>query len=112
MISNLEKILNKCEFSVDFYAVGDIDDSKAGLAISQSLILIGCLQYSIKQSIETMSLMTSVERILQYTNLPKEEPVTSDNSPPTTWPSTGQLCLKNVSMKYNEDDPPVLKVGR
>ncbi|XP_036147821.1 multidrug resistance-associated protein 4 [Monomorium pharaonis] len=88
---------------------GNIEDSKAGLAISQSLILIGCLQYGIKQSTETMSLMTSVERILQYTNLPKEEPVTSDNPPPATWPSIGQLSLKNVSMKYHKDDPPVLK---
>ncbi|XP_036143534.1 multidrug resistance-associated protein 4 isoform X2 [Monomorium pharaonis] len=88
---------------------GDIDDSKAGLAISQSLILTDFLQYSIKQFAETMSLMTSVERILQYTNLPKEEPVSSDNPPPATWPSTGQLSLKNVSMKYNKDDPPVLK---
>ncbi|XP_036142951.1 multidrug resistance-associated protein 4-like isoform X2 [Monomorium pharaonis] len=87
----------------------NIDDSKIGLAISQSLILIGRLQHGIRQITETMSLMTSVERILQYTNLPKEEPVTSDNPPPTTWPPTGQLCLKNVSMKYNEDDPPVLK---
>ncbi|XP_036147849.1 multidrug resistance-associated protein 4 [Monomorium pharaonis] len=88
---------------------GNIEASKAGLAISQSLILIGCLQYSIKQSIETMSLMTSVERILQYTNLPKEEPVTSNDPPPATWPSIGQLSLTNVSMNYHKDDPPVLK---
>lgn len=91
---------------------GNVEDSKAGLAISQSLILIGCLQYGIKQSTETMSLMTSVERILQYTNLPKETPITSNNPPPPTWPSEGQLILKNVNMKYHEDDPPVLKVGK
>lgn len=59
-----------------------------------------------------MALMTSVERILQYTNLPQEESVTSDNPPPPTWPSQGQLILKNVSMKYHTDDPPVLKVGK
>ncbi|KAG5331515.1 MRP4 protein, partial [Acromyrmex charruanus] len=88
---------------------GTVADSQAGLAISQSLILIGCLQYSIKQTTETMSLMTSVERIFQYTNLPKEEPITSDNPPPSTWPSQGQLILKDVNMKYHMDDPPVLK---
>ncbi|KAG5307336.1 MRP4 protein, partial [Acromyrmex insinuator] len=88
---------------------GTILDSQAGLAISQSLILIGCLQYSIKQTTETMSLMTSVERIFQYTNLPKEEPITSENPPPSTWPSEGQLILKDVNMKYHMDDPPVLK---
>ncbi|XP_018350292.1 PREDICTED: probable multidrug resistance-associated protein lethal(2)03659 [Trachymyrmex septentrionalis] len=53
--------------------------------------------------------MISVERILQYMNLPKEEPITSDNPPPPTWPSQGQLILKNVNIKYHMDDPPVLK---
>ncbi|EGI67849.1 Putative multidrug resistance-associated protein lethal(2)03659 [Acromyrmex echinatior] len=53
--------------------------------------------------------MTSVERILQYTNLPKEEPITSDNLPPPIWPSQGQLILKDINMKYHIDDSPVLK---
>lgn len=88
---------------------GNVADSKAGLAISQSLIVIGCLQYGIKQTTETISLMISVERILQYTNLPQEGPMISNNPPPPTWPSQGQLVLKNVSMKYHKDDPPVLK---
>ncbi|XP_036142954.1 multidrug resistance-associated protein 4 isoform X2 [Monomorium pharaonis] len=88
---------------------GNMEDSETGLAISQSLIMIGRLQCGIKQFTETMSLMISVERILQYTNLPQEKSVTSDNPPPSAWPPTGQLCLKNVNMKYNEDDPPVLK---
>ncbi|XP_071557592.1 ATP-binding cassette subfamily C member 4-like isoform X2 [Temnothorax nylanderi] len=86
-----------------------VEDSKVGLAISQSIILIGYWQHGMKQSSETMSLMTSVERLLQYTNLPQEGPITSDNPPPSTWPSQGQLILKNVSMKYHSDDPPVLK---
>ncbi|KAL0104963.1 hypothetical protein PUN28_016536 [Cardiocondyla obscurior] len=86
-----------------------LDDSKAGLAISQSLILIGCLQYGIKQSTETMSLMISVERVLQYTNIPQESQITSDDPPPPTWPSQGRLILKDVSMKYHKDDSPVLK---
>ncbi|XP_011052517.1 PREDICTED: putative ABC transporter C family member 15, partial [Acromyrmex echinatior] len=53
--------------------------------------------------------MTSVERILQYMNLPKKEPITSDNPPSPTWPSQGQLILKDVNMKYHIDDSPVLK---
>ncbi|XP_018392357.1 PREDICTED: multidrug resistance-associated protein 4-like [Cyphomyrmex costatus] len=98
-----------CFSLIPMNETGGIDGSKAGLAISQSLIIICCLQYTIKQFSEAMSLMTSVERILQYTNLPKEESIASDNPPPPTWPSQGQLILKNVNMKYHEDDPPVLK---
>ncbi|KAG5333125.1 L259 protein, partial [Acromyrmex charruanus] len=67
------------------------------------------IRSTIKQFSESLSLMTSVERILQYTNLPKEEPITSDNTPPPTWPSRGQLILKDVNMKYHMDDPPVFK---
>ncbi|EGI62293.1 Multidrug resistance-associated protein 4 [Acromyrmex echinatior] len=58
---------------------------------------------------ESVSLMTSVERILQYMNLPKKEPITSDNPPSPTWPSQEQLILKDVNMKYHIDDSPVLK---
>lgn len=58
-----------------------------------------------------MSLMTSVERILQYTNLPREKLITSHNQPPPSWPSQGQLILKDVNMRYHKDDAPVLKVN-
>ncbi|XP_011705548.1 PREDICTED: multidrug resistance-associated protein 4-like, partial [Wasmannia auropunctata] len=95
--------------SINENAAVSIDGNTSGLAISQSLRLFGILQYGIKMFIETMALMISVERILQYTNLPKEEPVTSDNPPPPTWPSQGRLILKNVNMKYRKDNPLVLK---
>lgn len=55
--------------------------------------------------------MTAVERILQYTNLPTEPIVTSDDPPPPTWPSQGRLTFKNVSMKYDKNNPFVLKVN-
>ncbi|KAG5335593.1 MRP4 protein, partial [Acromyrmex heyeri] len=90
-----------CFFLISMNETGNVAGSKAGLAISQSLILIVCLQYTIKQFSESMSLMTFVEKILQYTNLPKEEPITSNNPPPPSWPSQGQLTLKdnlNVSI--------------
>ncbi|XP_011701011.1 PREDICTED: multidrug resistance-associated protein 4-like, partial [Wasmannia auropunctata] len=98
-----------CFFLIFINKNDSIDGNKSGLAISQSLLLLGSLQYGIRVSVEAMTLMTSVERILQYTNLPKEEPVISDNPPPPTWPSQGQLILKNVNMKYRKDDPLVLK---
>lgn len=88
---------------------GNVSSGDVGLAISQSLILVGGLQFSIKQIAETFSLMTAVERILQYTNLPKEPIVTSDDPLPPTWPSQGRLTFKNVSMKYDKNNPFVLK---
>ncbi|XP_017760874.1 PREDICTED: multidrug resistance-associated protein 4-like [Eufriesea mexicana] len=96
-------------FSSILINTGDVLGGNVGLVISQSLIVIGTLQHGVKQSGEMMSNITSVERILQYTNLPKESPWTSKNPPPEDWPKYGQLILKNLSLKYNKDDPPVLK---
>ncbi|XP_017890581.1 multidrug resistance-associated protein 4-like [Ceratina calcarata] len=80
-----------------------------GLAISQALIIVGTLQHGVKQSGEVLAHITSVERMLQYTDLPKEAPWTSNNPPPADWPKKGQLSLKNVSMTYEANEPPVLK---
>ncbi|XP_035718149.1 multidrug resistance-associated protein 4-like isoform X2 [Vespa mandarinia] len=80
-----------------------------GLAISQALIIISMLQYGIKQSIEVIIQMTSVERIFQYMDLPKEKSLIITNPLPPTWPSQGRLILKNVSMRYSPNEPPVLK---
>lgn len=51
----------------------------------------------------------SVERILEYKGLPPEmqpdKPVITDKS----WPNQGQISIKNVVMKYNDDGPVILK---
>lgn len=50
----------------------DTFSGNVGLAISQALILTGMVQFGIRQITETMQQMTSVERIMEYTEL---EPV-------------------------------------
>ncbi|XP_046746906.1 ATP-binding cassette sub-family C member 4-like [Diprion similis] len=88
---------------------GNILGGSVGLAITQSLILNGMVQWGMRQSTELVSQMISVERLLQYTDITKEGPFTTDKPPPSTWPSNGGLVFKGVSMKYAEDKPPVLK---
>ena len=53
--------------------------------------------------------MTSVERIQQYTKLPKEGEWHSDNPPPQNWPAEGRVSLRNVSLSYDKNELPVLK---
>lgn len=48
------------------------DASKAGLAISQAMILTGMVQLGSQQATEVVNQMMSVERILEYTTLEKE----------------------------------------
>lgn len=56
------------------------DASKAGLAISQAMILTGMVQLGSQQATEVVNQMMSVERILEYTNLEKESSEGSDQS--------------------------------
>ncbi|XP_076243257.1 ATP-binding cassette sub-family C member 4 [Calliopsis andreniformis] len=96
-------------FSFILLDKGDTLGGNVGLAISQSLIIIGTLQHGMKQSSEVVTQITAVERILQYTKLPREGSWESENPPPPNWPTQGRVSLKNVTMKYEKDEDPVLK---
>lgn len=78
-----------------------------GLAITQSLSLTGTFQWGMRQWSELENQMTSVERILEYTKLPKEN-VDKINMT-TSWPTDGKIEFQNVSLRYNKKDPYVLK---
>lgn len=90
---------------------GDTFAGNVGLAISQVLILCGMVQYGMRQTAETVTQMTSVERILQFTELEKEGPFESNptDKPSSNWPSKGEIKFDRVSLRYSESDPPVLK---
>lgn len=56
--------------------------------------------------------LTSVERMLEYTELPKEPPLVGDQpglEPPKGWPSCGALVYEHVSATYRPSLPPVLR---
>lgn len=69
------------------------------------------LQYGMRQTAEAISQMTSVERILQFTKLEKEGPFESNptDKPPSNWPVQGRIKFDDVSLRYSESQPPVLK---
>jgi ATP-binding cassette subfamily C (CFTR/MRP) protein 4 len=81
--------------------------SKVGLAITQSLDLIGLAQAAMKMWSDVDATMTSVERVLEYTDLTPEE----DNGnfvPQETWPQQGNVEFKSVTMQYSPEKPMVL----
>lgn len=52
--------------------------------------------------------MTSVERILEYTDLEPEAPSETDVKPPKDWPAKGKIVFENMSFKYHQTLPKVL----
>lgn len=65
------------------------------------------VQYGVRQSAESAQLMTSVERVLQYTDLAQEPSPTKE--PPSSWPQKGHVKFENMSLKYDPSLPAVLK---
>ena len=55
--------------------------------------------------------MISVERVLEYTQLPSEAALESpaDRKPPSSWPAAGLITARNVCLRYSRDAPLVLK---
>ena len=53
--------------------------------------------------------MTSVERVMEYTELESEAPWETQKRPPPDWPSQGLINFDRVSFSYSADGPLVLK---
>lgn len=68
------------------------------------------LQFSMRQYAEIENNMTSIERMLNYTNLQKEPKRIKDGIYTlTNWPYTGKLRFDNVTSTYRKNEiPPVL----
>ncbi|XP_063924666.1 ATP-binding cassette sub-family C member 4-like [Zophobas morio] len=79
-----------------------------GLAITQATALVGLFQYLIKVWAEVEIHMTSVERVLEYIDLPTE-PDNGNLIPPPSWPLAGNITLDTISMKYLPNQNYALK---
>jgi ABC-type multidrug transport system fused ATPase/permease subunit len=95
-----------------FVAMGDkTPGGNVGLAITQVISLIGMCQWGMRQTAELENQMVSVERVLEYANLPSEEK--DDNkkriTPPKEWPQEGIIKFEDLSLSYAEKSDPVLK---
>lgn len=55
--------------------------------------------------------MISVERVLEYSKLPSEADLETDEKkkPPGDWPQQGVITADKACLKYSQDAPLVLK---
>jgi len=91
--------------NVDFIPAGWV-----GLALSYSIEVTGYLKHGVRMIAQVEADLSSVERVLHYSNNVEHEAasVTKLDPPLTEWPSKGEIQIQNASMRYR-DGPLVLK---
>lgn len=52
-----------------------------------------------------LSLVLSLERIQQYTEIEQEEKPSESGIPPAYWPASGELRVENLSARYSAVRP-------
>jgi ATP-binding cassette subfamily C (CFTR/MRP) protein 1 len=81
-----------------------------GLALTYSIEMTAYLKHGVRMIATIEAQMSSVERILYYSQNVESEPdeFTDKDPAPGTWPDKGAIELKHASMRYR-DGPLVLK---
>ncbi|KAH3015354.1 hypothetical protein KXV73_004496 [Aspergillus fumigatus] len=81
-----------------------------GLAMSYALQITQSLNWIVRQTVEVETNIVSVERVLEYANLPSEAPdVIFKNRPAIGWPAQGAVTFKDYSTRYRPGLDLVLK---
>ncbi|KAI5634884.1 ABC transporter domain-containing protein [Phthorimaea operculella] len=79
------------------------------MAVSQSMVLTMLLQMAARFTADFLAHTTSVERVLEYSDLQPEKNISDGKTPPKEWPTKGLVTFDNVYMKYSEDADYVLR---
>jgi ATP-binding cassette, subfamily C (CFTR/MRP), member 1 len=81
-----------------------------GLAMSYALQITQSLNWIVRQTVEVETNIVSVERVLEYANLPSEAPdVIFKNRPHIGWPAHGGISFRDYSTRYRPGLDLVLK---
>ncbi|KAL8042899.1 hypothetical protein ABFX02_09G082600 [Erythranthe guttata] len=78
-----------------------------GLALSYASPIVSLLGSFLTSFTETEKEMVSVERVIQYMNIPQEK-LTGENAIDSNWPSKGEIQFQNVTLRYMPTLPPAL----
>jgi len=99
-------------------AAGTISASAAGLSVSYALSITQGLNWLVRMAGQVETQIVSVERVDEYSDLNLEPSGTGPDDgdaaprgtidPPSNWPETGAITLKDFKMKYRHNTPYVL----
>ncbi|CAH1101572.1 unnamed protein product [Psylliodes chrysocephalus] len=80
-----------------------------GLAISQANTLTGMIQMTMRVTADISNQLMSVERVLEYKQLPPEPQPVLPKVLPKSWPNSGKIDFLNTKFKYFEGGPLIIK---
>lgn len=87
----------------------NVGPSTAGLVLSYILSIVQMLQFTVRQLAEVENGMNATERLHYYgTSLEEEAPLHTIDVRPS-WPEHGEIIFDNVTMRYREGLPLVLR---
>ncbi|XP_029941882.1 multidrug resistance-associated protein 4-like [Salarias fasciatus] len=104
-----------CSIFITFASFGCIllrnglEAGEVGLVLTYAVTLVGNFQWTVRQSAEVENMMTSVERVVEYTELKSEAAWETERRPPADWPSRGSITFSRVNFSYSADGPTVLR---
>lgn len=89
----------------------NISASSTGLLLNYVIQIVGLLSLTVRAMTQVETEMNSVERLHSYAfHLPQEAPYEkSEFKPPAEWPMAGYIQFNEVSLRYREGLPLVLK---
>ena len=100
-----------CWVSVVFfhYTTWELDPAVLGLALMLLIQLAALFQWSVRQSAESENLMISVERVLEFCDLPVERALEGGEADVSgDWPMEGAVTFKGVTARYRKQLDPSL----
>ncbi|SCU78688.1 LAME_0A05358g1_1 [Lachancea meyersii CBS 8951] len=81
-----------------------------GLLMSCALQVTNRLMWIVRMSVQLETNIVSVERIVEYCDLPPEAPaIINQHRPEKNWPALGSIKFDNYSTRYRSNLDPVLK---
>lgn len=98
--------------TISFLWIGQemgLTSSEVGMVITQSMALSGLVQYGVINCANINYQLVSIEKILYFNSIEKENEPRSPTIPPLNWPNFGKITFNGVSLKYSVNAPAILK---
>jgi ABC-type multidrug transport system fused ATPase/permease subunit len=90
------------------YTKGTMNGGLIGVVLVQLFSSVRSFRMTMKGYVNLEAQMTYVERIFEYIDLPTEPPASMPTDPSTSWPSSGKIVIRDVSLRYRDGLPLAL----